>query len=102
MKIRKKELRDLALLLAKPSVHICVEAIASEPDYTMTQRDVFLKLMTSPGIIAKDLLGLEIFGIIDNKQSLTDKREVSYKLNRPKYEKMKQALNLLNEIIEED
>lgn len=107
MKIRKRELRDLVLLIAKPSALKCLELLDNAPEYSLTQRDVVNQLLTtatpdeklSVGVIAKDLLGLEIFGIIDNKKSKTDKREVAYKVNKEKYQKLLDVLNILNGIV---
>jgi hypothetical protein len=100
--MREKELRDLALFIAKPSTIQCLEIIESEPEFTLSQRDVFFRSKSaelSPGIITKDLLGAQIFGFIENKQSESDKREVTYKLNKKKFEQMKQVISLLNDIL---
>lgn len=107
MKIRKKELRDLVLLIAKPSSLKCLELLDAAQEYSLTQRDVVNQLLVtanqdgslSSGVIVKDLLGLEIFGIIDNKKSETDKREVTYKVNKEKYQKLLDVLDILNGIV---
>ena len=92
--------KDLALVVTKPTAWEALEAIAAEPDYSMTQRDVFMKVPISPGVIIKDLLNWQSVKILEVMPDPADKRAVRYKINRGKYEKAKQLITLINEILE--